>query len=690
MKRVYVICLMMVLSGCSVPFLSKTEKSVVECSIKNFDDVVNLFPKTTEDIAQRIQVLKKDIVKDVQNILDVVPEKRTFANTAQAMDDLGSRIGQIMAPLGLLREVSPQKDIRDAVYQAILEMQPFLQEEVSKNIKLFEAFKEYYNGNAQKESLTPEQRYYLDESMKSYIREGLLLLSDKLEQVKKLNTELTKLSLEFSKNISDVDTKIPFTQEELTGLPEAILTSLKKDDQNRYLVGMDYPTIFSVFKQVQNTQTRKKVYGAFQNRAYPANYPILQEMMKKRDEVAKLLGFKNYVDYDLDDTMAKSSSVVTTFLDKIKERALKQQNEEFRVLTKELPLSVHLSPDNKIYPWDKAFLDEQYKKKHFNIDDEKLAEYFPVDYVVAEVLSIYQEFLGLHFKEFSCEGLWDSSVRCIQVFDAKQNLLGYLLLDLYPRPNKYSHACMVDVIAPHKVDDQRCPAVIAMIANFPKGNEEYPGLLKFDDVKTFFHEFGHVMHGLLGATHLRSFAGTNVKYDFVETPSQMFEQWLRDPKILKLLSKHYKTDKSLPDDTIAKLIDLDKFNAGNFHLRQIALSLFSLNLFADPQQDIQQLYKSLMTSLTPYIFFDDETHMPASFGHLTGYAAKYYSYLWAKIFAFDLFDYIKKHGLLNAQIGQKLTHDILSKGGSVEPDQLLCNFLGREPNQEAFLRYYGF
>jgi len=677
-------------SGCSVPFWHKAEKGLSVCAIKSFSDVISLFPKTSQEISVRVQKLRKDIRLAVQKVIVVPDDNRTFANTALALDNIGVMTSLTVSPLGVLKEVSTEKAIRDASYSAILELQPFLQEEVSKNVKLFRAFKAYFDGNAKKEKLTDEERYYLDEVMRGYKREGLLLPPDELEKVKKLKNELMQLALQFSKNIADVDTKISFTKEQLAGLSDQVLATLRKDEDGNYLVGLDYPTVFPILKHANDSETRKKVYLAFQKRAYPANYPILKQMMEKRDAVARLLGFENYVSYDLDDTMAKDAEKIRAFLGNIMEKARKKQQEEFVQLTAELPDSVVLAQGEKLNPWDSAYLKEAYKKKHLDLDDAKMTEYFPVEHVLPGIFSIYQQFLGLRFEEFACNGLWHESVKCISVFDNHNRMRGYLILDLYPRPNKFSHACMIDVISTQKIGSIICPAVIAILANFPKKTKEYPGLLKFDDVRTFFHEFGHAMHGMLGATCMHGFSGTSVKTDFVETPSQMFEEWLHDKDILKNLSKHYQTGESLPDDMIEKLIELDKFDAGDFHLRQLGLGLFSLGIFEKPDRDIQHFYKDTIVSTQPYMLFSDEMHLPANFGHLTGYAVKYYSYLWAKVFAMDLFEQVKKQGLLNPAVGMAIVEKILSKGGSVEPETLLKDFLGREPNQEAFLKHYGF
>ena len=689
LKKVLLSASFLMLTSCSIPFLNKAERTMSTCVVKNFDDVKHLFPQSAQEIEARVQNLKKEVTSAVKTIVDIPNDKRTFANTIQALDSIGVLSSVTMSPIGLLREVSTEKSVRDASYAALIEWQPFAQEEVSKNVELFNAVRAYADGNAKSEKLTAEQKYYLDETMKGYRREGMFLPREELEKVKKLNTELTQLSLEFSKNIADVDTKLPFTQEELAGVPDQIVSSLKKDEKGNYLAGLDYPTAFAILQFATNGETRKKLYHAFQNRAYPQNYPVLKKIMELREKLAHLLGFEDFVAYDLDDTMAKSPETVQKLLDDIMQHAYKKEEKEFKELTEDLPASVKLTKDGKIYPWDMAFLKEIYKKKYLDLDNKEVTKYFPVEHVVPAVLSIYEKFLGLQFKEFNCEGLWYSKLKCIRIYD-NGTLRGFLILDLYPRPNKFSHACMVDVIAPQDVNGTICPGVIAILANFPEGSKEFPGLLQFGDVRTFFHEFGHAMHGLLGATRMHGFSGINVKFDFVETPSQMFEEWLNDKEMLKELSHHYETGQSLPDEMIKKLIKLQKFDSGSLYLRQIGMGLYSLNLFKDASQDIQKLFKSFMEKTQPHIYFDDEIHTPASFGHLTGYACKYYGYLWSKVFSLDLFDQIKKVGLLNPEIGKKVRDIILSRGGSVEPDVLLREFLGREPSKEAFFKHYGF
>jgi len=357
----------------------------------------------------------------------------------------------------------------------------------------------------------------------------------------------------------------------------------------------------------------------------------------------------------------------------------------------ELPAGVSREPDGKLNPWDLSYIKNSYKKKHFAFDEREVAEYFEATKTINGLFDIYQKFLGLKFKLVKPSWAWHEDVQAIEVFDANTNTLrGYIALDLHPRENKYKHACCYPLIHTIKKGDQATPSFSVVIANLAKATSDRPALLKHSEVTTFFHEFGHAMHGLLGTTEMNGFSGTSVKTDFVEMPSQMFEEWMYDQQMLKNVSAHYQTGKSLDDKTIDTLIALKKFDSGYFVLRQCWLSLVSLEFFKEgAAKDTNAITKRLSEKLSPWIRFEPETHFQSSFGHLMGYGAKYYSYMWAKVFALDIFDKVKQEGLLNPQTGKIFAARVLGRGGSVDPDEILKEFLGREPNQKAFLHDLG-
>jgi len=421
----------------------------------------------------------------------------------------------------------------------------------------------------------------------------------------------------------------------------------------------------------------------------------LRRLVAKRHELAVLLGFKNFAALDIDSEMAKSAERVENFLLDLIKKSTPKAKLEINLLLKELPIGITLDSNGRFDAWSLPYVKTCYKKKYLAIDEHEISEYFPVEKALDGVFSVYQQFLGLKFSISKPKWAWHEDVRLIQVNDANTSILrGYLYVDLYPRDNKYSHACQSGFIPTIKnvKTGQITPSVALIIANFPKSTQDKPALLMFDDVLTFFHEFGHAMHNMLGSTELASHAGTAVKTDFVEMPSQMFEEWLYDKKVLQQMSCHYKTGQPLPDMLIDKLIALKQFDSGMFVLRQSVLSLYALKLFSNGENtDPHNLWQELSTNYVPFVRSEPESHFYASFGHLSSdmYASKYYNYLWAKVFALDVFYKVRKEGLLDAKVGRVLVDKILGKGGSVDPDILLKDYLGRDPNSDAFLKDLG-
>jgi len=699
MNRPTLMSLIVVLGIVSLLMLTKIKCSDGESikmmsKIQNSSDIAVLFPKNPQVLEKRIQAAIADAKRRIDRIIAVPDNERTFKNTAKELDILESLSDlSIMAPLAeVLTLVDPQEDMRNAAQKGLIEIEKFATHNISNNPELFKAFKAYVEGNANNEKLTDEERYYLQERMKDFKRNGMHLPPEQLEEVKKLKTKLTELGLQFEKNINDDARTIAVTREELEGLSDDFINSLKRADDGLYILGMDYPTYFTVIDHCDVASTRKKLYQLFQNRAYPINEPLLKEIIALRDELAKKLGFNSFAELNLDSQMAKNPTTARKFLDELLEKVQIKEAQEFEKFTKDLPASVKLSPEGKFYPWDVRYVIEQYKKKHFDIDETTMAEYFPMEKTIEGMLSIYEQFLGLKFKQIPISGLWHEDISLIEARDSSTDqLLGYLLFDLYPRANKYSHACHGGIISAVKdASGQLFPTLAIIIANFPKSTATKPSLLKRNEVETFFHEFGHAMHSLLGRTLLGSCAGTNVKTDFVEVPSQMFEEWMWDKDILKMISSHYQTGEPLPDELLDKIIAAKKLSKGWRTQRQIFLARMSLDYYNDgANKDLYAIMRALHDQICPHQIIDRDDHKYTNFGHLVGYGAKYYAYLWSLVYAIDLFAEIKKHGLLNHDIGKRLIADVLGKGGSKDPHELLVAFLGREPNQENFLKDMG-
>jgi thimet oligopeptidase len=660
--------------------------------IKSAEEVRLLFPRTPQEIEARARCSMESAKKALAELLAIKPEERNFENTALALDRISALSEFPVAAniIEIIEYVHPDEKMRNAAHEQQIKMKEFFVDTIANNKELYKAFKEYVDRKSV--SLRPDQEYYIKETMAEFKRAGLDLPDDILEKVKNVQKTLAALTTEFEANIAADNRTIQVKADELLGLDEDFINSLKRTPEGLYILGLDYPTYFTVMENCTVSETRKKLYVAFQNRGYPINDSVLKNIIAKRDELARLLGFTDYAALDIDAEMAKTPDRVRQFLQGLFVKTSMKADEEYAQLKQDLPESVSLNQDNKFNPWDTAFVKNYYKKQHLQVDEQQLSEYFPMEHTIKGLLDIYEQFLSIRFEQLHAQGFWHEDVQLIATYSKDDNqLLGYLLLDLYPRPNKYSHACHATLIPSVKFENGTLwPQVSIVIANFPKSTATKPSLLKRNDVSTFFHEFGHAMHALLGRAYLASQAGTSVKRDFVEMPSQMLEEWLWDTNILKMVSKHYKTGESLPDALIENIKKLKHFDSGDWAQRQVYLSFMALSMFeAGAQKDPYEIQKKLYTSLRPHVTFYPEDHMYASFGHLTGYAARYYGYLWSKVFALDLFAYIKEHGLLNPVVGQRYIHEVIGKGGSQDPNQLLKNFLGREPNDKAFLADLG-
>jgi len=347
--------------------------------------------------------------------------------------------------------------------------------------------------------------------------------------------------------------------------------------------------------------------------------------------------------------------------------------------------------DGKINPWDWRYYYNMVIEKEYQVDEDKISEYFPVEHVTDAMLQIYEEVLGLTFIKTQNPKTWHEDVQQYSVYNAPDKaFMGHFYLDLYPREGKYGHAAEFDIQKGCIVNGKKQYPGSAMLANFTKPLKDKPALLKHDEVVTFFHEFGHVMHELMSTAKYHLFSGTNVQRDFVETPSQMLENWCYDAAALKRLSKHYQTGEPLPENLRNQLVKAKKACAAVLYKRQLFFGYFDIAIHtAKGNVNTTEVWNDLRKKITG-IEAPPNTNGAANFGHLLGgYSAGYYGYLWSEVFAADLFREFDKKGVLNRELGLKYRNKILAPAGTKDAMDLLIDFLGREPQQEAFLIHIG-
>jgi thimet oligopeptidase len=675
---------------------------------RRIDDVAAcdaLFPKTTDAVSALVATAKAQTAKCVAALESLPEDKRDFEHVARSLDWGESNLNVAASVLAVTKDTNANPDVREAASNAVVELQKLAIDAFASNRKIYQALKSVPEAEVKKQST--QRQYWYVEKLADLRRKGLELPDDKFQQVIDTQKKLAELDTAFQRNISEDKRKVIVPVAECEGIPQHVLDACKKVSEGgseSYELGMDYPTYFGVMKNCAVASTRKKMATAFENRAYPQNLSLLHEVISLRHRLAELLGYKSYAHLDLSDKMAKEPETAGDFVESLLPRlGTKWAAEKHRLIDAGLHPSVKLTtdePKDQFQVYDLQFVMNQFKEKHLSVDEQKIREYFPLESTVKALYEIYEKFFDVSFETVSGE-FWHKDVSAMAVTDRRtKKLLGHVVLDLFPREGKYSHACCHGILPPVRREDDNgtfSPAVTVVLANFPAATEEQPALFMHDDVVTFFHEFGHAIHFLFGRADMTTVSGYNVKMDFVELPSQMLEEWMWDKEILKLASKHYKTGEPLPDALIDSKIESKRAFSGRDGLRQMSFAAASLTFFGPDvgrtptdQMDTTKIQQGIEERILVGMRSNPDGHFQCSFGHLMGYAACYYGYMWSKVFALDVFDAIKEQdGLLSANVGRKYADAILTVGGGRDPSLSLHEFLGREPRSDAFFKDMG-
>jgi len=653
-----------------------------------FNQPIQFSSLTPEYVQQATDAAINQAKESLEKLYTIPKEKRTFDNTMLEIDNIYNEVGNVYGSVYLMANVNPEEGIRNTASECNSQFAKFFNE-VSLDENLYRAVKDYSESNEAK-SLTGYKAKFVTETVEDFERNGFALSKEKRDKLKAINDKTSDLSIMFRNNIASVDNYLIVDEAQVEGLQEDYKNARRQED-GKYKIDLSYPSYRPFMKYSESEETRKELYSMYNNRAARSNLEVLIKVLMLRKEMAQLLGFETYAEYRVGDRMAKLPQNVWSFennlVDKLKEKAQLDYDELLMVKRAKLgDESIDV-----IQPWEASYYSNILLKEKYDLDQNLVKEYFPTDEVIDGLFQIAQHLFQVEFEEVNNPSVWYEDVR---MFNVKKDgkVISRFYTDLYPRPNKFSHAACFPMIAGKETPEGYQMPVATLVCNFPAPTEDTPSLLTHNEVETFFHEFGHVLHNVLTTTALSSHSGTSVSRDFVEAPSQIFENWTWNYDALKLFAKNYQTGEVLPESLFEKMVAAKNVGSGLSNTQQVFYGMidFTLHDKYDPTSatTTTEIVAELQDKITLYPYLEG-THMQAAFGHLMGYAAGYYGYLWSLVYAQDMFSVFEENGVMDVETGLRYRDIILTNGGSRDELEMVVEFLGREPNQDAYFRSIG-
>ena len=630
-------------------------------------------------------------------------EKPNFKNTLEALEYSGQKLDRISSIFFNLNSA----ETNDKIQSIAQEVSPLLTEfsnDIILNTKLFKRIKTIYKEQKTLE-LNSEQKMLLEKKYKSFVRNGANLKDSDKEKLRKIDKKLSKLSLQFGENIlaeTNAFELVITDEKQLAGLPEGTIEASKMLAQQKgkegWIFTLDYPSYIPFITYADNRVLRKKMAKAFaskgfQNNKYDNQKNVL-EIVNLRHKRANLLGYQTHAHFVLEERMAESPEKVIAFLNNLLKKAKPAANNDFKKLT-------NIAKKNcvkTIQKWDSAYLSEKLKKELFDLDDEKLKPYFKLENIIDGAFSIANKLYDLQFEEIFDIDKYHQDIKTYKVTDNNDNLIAVFYADFFPRKGKRNGAWMTSYkdqwkTSPIEGDSENSRPHISIVCNFTKPTKTKPSLLTFNEVTTLFHEFGHALHGMLANTTYPSLSGTHVYWDFVELPSQIFENWCYEKEALNLFARHYETGEIIPMDLVKKIKDAANFLEGMATLRQLSFGLLDMEWHGKDPSKIKNVKDFEIKAFADTQLFPDiaDNCMSTAFSHIFqgGYSAGYYSYKWAEVLDADAFEAFKEKGIFDKKTANKFKENILSKGGTEKPMELYKKFRGKEPNVDALLKRAG-
>lgn len=627
------------------------------------------------------------------------PEPPTFENTLEELEKSGELLGRVTTVFSNLMSADTNDEM-DAIAEKMMPMLTAHSNNITLNDNLFQRIKAVYD---QKDSLhlDEEQKMLLEKTYDGFIRCGANLSKEDKEVLRKLTTEMSLLTLQFSQNHLKAthQYELAVTQDQLEGVPEHVINSYEQNAKERgkegLIVTLEAPSYVPFMKYVKNRELRKELYMAYNTQCTHNdglnNLDIVRKIVNCRLQIAQLLGFPTYADYVLKKRMAENKENVFNLLDQLLEAytpTARKEVERIADMAKEME-----GPSFELMPWDWAYYSNKLKEKEYAINDELLRPYFELTQVKKGVFGLATRLYGITFQENKEIPVYHPDVKAYEVFDKDGSFLAILYTDFHPRKGKHAGAWMTSYKDQWIRNGINSRPHVSVTMNFTKPQADKPTLLTLSEVETFLHEFGHSLHGMFANTTYSSLSGTNVYWDFVELPSQFMENYATEKEFLNTFAHHYKTGELIPEELIERIKKAANFNVAYACLRQLSFGFLDMAWYTrtTPFEGDVEKYEKEAWQKTQLLSTVDGTCMSAQFSHIMsgGYAAGYYSYKWAEVLDADAFSLFKEKGIFDTETASSFRENVLSKGGTEPPMELYKRFRGQAPTIQALLKRNG-
>ena len=639
--------------------------------------------------AADIEEITSEAVAQAEDLRSEILEAgtpRTYRNTLALVEGIGEVFSRAFGEAGFMGYVHTDSEARTAG-RACAERLSKWQTELAFHPGFFQAVDDF-SSTEEAAALSGERSRLLEFVRRDLRKAGHYLPAESQARVKSLTQRMIELGVAFSQNIAEYDDALEVTREDLIGLPASYIDSLPPvEGEDRLRVTMAYPHVIPFMENASRRDLRRAMMRKFNNRAVDSNRPILEEAVRIRLEIALLFDEPSWAHHRLSERMAKTPETVEGFYELLLDPLLAAGRREVARVTEMLVADGEEGPTQV---WDWRYYDNQIRRTEYGVDQMEVAGYFPLFQVLEGMLDLTGEVFGVEYRRVEAPA-WHEDVITYAVVDrACGELIAHFHMDLFPREGKFSHAAAFPLVSGRLLEDgsyQRPRSCI--VANFTPPSPGSPALLQHSEVVTLFHEFGHILHQILTRAELGRFSGSSTEWDFVEAISQIMENWAWQPEILARFAFHHETGEPLPGDLLERLTGAKLLNVAISKLRQASFGLLDMALHGpDPDKDIDEiLARCSEVSLFP---LQEGTFSPASFGHLMGgYDAGYYGYLWSEVFGDDMWRRFEEEGVTSPVVGMEYRREVLEVGGSRDAIETLRAFLGREPDNTAFLRKLG-